>query len=68
MAKKDALAARVVSISNVAAYHDDATSSLRMFFSETNPHYLLRFFGKNRNCSGGVLKAGLLAFDAGLGS
>jgi len=48
MAKKDVLAARVVSISNVAGYHDDATSALRMFFSETNPHYVSRFFGKSQ--------------------
>jgi len=45
---RNVLAARVVSIVKVAAYHEDATASLRLFFSDSNPQYDYRFITKDR--------------------
>ncbi len=38
---------RRVSIPDIAAYHEDADASLRLFFTRSNPNFGLRFFGKN---------------------
>jgi hypothetical protein len=48
MPKQVTFEPRSISILDVAAYHQDTDSSLRLFFTDSNPNYDLRFFGKSR--------------------
>lgn len=47
MPKQITFAAQNISIVNVAAYHKDTDSSLRLFFTSINPNFTVRFFGKS---------------------
>jgi hypothetical protein len=49
MPKQVTFAPRVVSILDIAAYHEDTDSSLRLFFTSSNPNFALRFLGKSRS-------------------
>jgi hypothetical protein len=49
MPKQVTFAPRVVSILDIAAYHEDTDSSLRLFFTSSNPNFVLRFIGKSRS-------------------
>ena len=45
MPRRPTLLQKVVSISDVAAYHQDAESSLRLYFTPGNPTFVARFAG-----------------------
>jgi hypothetical protein len=46
MPKRVTLAQQAISILDVATYHQDADSALRLFFTGANPNFALRFVGK----------------------
>ncbi len=48
MPKQVTFEPRALSILDVAAYHQDTDSSLRLFFTNSNPNFALRFFGRSR--------------------
>lgn len=49
MPKQAIFKRRIVPIVEIAAYHEDTISSLRLFFSNSNPNFIIRFLGKNRS-------------------
>lgn len=48
MPEQSTFGPRDISIVNVAAYHKDTDSSLRLFFTDINPYFEVRFFGQSR--------------------
>jgi hypothetical protein len=49
MPKQLTFAPRDTSLGYVAAYHKDADSSLRLFFTDLNPNFTVRFFGESHD-------------------
>jgi hypothetical protein len=49
MPKQVTFTPRVVPLREIAAYHEDADFSLRLFFTSSNPNFFLRFIGKSRS-------------------
>ncbi|MGA9215990.1 MAG: hypothetical protein WBZ54_12230, partial [Methylocella sp.] len=49
MPKQVTFTPRVVPLHEIAAYHKDVDSSLRLFFTTSNPNFFLRFIGKSQS-------------------